>query len=1312
MTSPFSAAKQDKRGLPENPTGASEKAPAEPSKTKLSEEDELSRAAELDRAERIETRRKTIEGKTDVRLDVLEAQTRSLDKKTPELINSIKPNESPEKQQSALDALYDVSVVMLAKLFSDGTIAEIDMNNFQRVRELGTPLAHADSIPAKNAALHKLREFADRINDPNAKSAKWFIERWPAIIRSAQERNRDAQEAASVTKDTKLKPEEKWTVKGWVKENPKTAAVLAIAGAVGAFFAIRGICRWLSGHISGDEGKMQEKPRGITGWVKWIVGGGLAAFVLGGIFGFDKTVNWIKGLGESVSDAWHTLTGSNPELERNRTLYEKMSMRISGTMAEAVEADFLAELGSKKYKDIVEEDGIFAKYLLNPILESSAVDAVAQHSFGFIHTKEQRRQASAVRSYLRDPKRQEIIKKAGIEINKETTLTQVLAGLNSHFNAVEAGTAAAGAAAGAAAASAGIERSEIAPEISAETAKEKILPYLREHYGEISDEDYEKVIKMRYKELKETGRSRDYVRKFALSAREAGSEVGLTMRPEDKERDLIEAGNIIRRFLHDNRGLIAKLDIPEGATVGAVLLRITESGKPLASRDFSETMEKGLKLTDEDIEGIEERDELAKKLPTEKFRIYTKQRGMLLELVEDNTYIKLDHANKMIAAGTALAAAIRKKAIDEAPNDEERRKMQRMASDIEHKTISLSNAVTDRTNHWKAYTAAVRNNWPEEKFHEYFGSALQANFEQVAPLYANLEDEISEKHELRGIGAVAIAQLPRIAYIRFKAPLHYREWLTRYWGMFGMPTAAVARIRERLTRPRSGSRLTELRLHEADSRIRFELGGGDKTGAGSLQSRAAMEMEHGAPEHRLAKKRLLAEQAVLEHDEKMLQEQLKSERLEDEIKKLRNVKSRTPAQNAHLKHLEDEATTLKRTLTDMHIKRTELDKKAISEAASDFYRRVSRSPDAALNQRQWLELDDLARRGAAFNRDAVRSGETLIQKIAEAQRRGASEAEMKALRKTFEETVAQIPLVQKTLLGRVFEIIKDFTHTRREISGAARATGELAEDQQEKFRHVIAKILHQQQKGGAAKVRPEFAPTMRISKGKIVFYTLTLAVIAGGSTWFNKDERTTWVQAGKQAALDMMPLFGTASDFYTAYHGKEKFTGRKVTGYERYLMRPLFGLLGAGSDALLIAGVGLWARGGLTTIRGGMEAARIGKLQRGAIVAASRGQGIGAREAVAAMGRSAKETAGEIAGRAAEATARAREEGGRLMAALRKFSTVGTVATIGLGVGGLALNLVKTDEIEVPPEVQQLGVVENLDAYESYGEDAAFSAAA
>lgn len=1281
-------------------------------------------------ARRIAMKGESTRGRADVSLDSLRerTKTRTYDKQTPDLINGLALSESPEKQQEKFDALRDVSVIMLATLLYNNPDLEkkFDLGDFANIPLLGEAIAQSNPRPAENAAFHKLRELRDH---PESETSKYFSREWPTLVRNAKEISRNISVAASTNLSQTLQKSDRWTVKGFIHKHPKWSAAIAVAGAVGGFLLVRGIYRALTKSSEEAEKtgeKKDEKPKSAWGWIKWAVGGALAVFGLGYIFGWDKTLNWIKGLGEKAKDAWNSVFGEDPEFAKNKEMYARMAGRIEKEMSGeetkvAIEPKFLASLADKKYNDIVDDDSWLnktAEWLTDAVLDNDAVNAVAKRLPGnFIYTKAQRNQYRAIRAYLKGSDRQRLISEIGI--GSDATLGQVLLKLDQKLNQRDG-------------APDGTQPGEKGPEWTSDQVEARMLPYFKENYGtEIAPEDFRKVAKISYRDLMAGKGARAYFESLRTRTREAGAEMGVTTATTSAEQRLIDAENIVRRFFMDNESLLKSLNLPAslpaGATAGEVLLAIAKSGK-LDTMKRKEIMGAiaGVAISDEEIEGIAERDELAKRLPEEQFNIYVAHKKMLREMMDDHVWVSNEDADRMIAASLALAEKLEK---EPPPEKAEREKRWKLVSQLRRKAEDIRIARLKRSEQLKVYKALLVRNGGNDDLHVAFLNIQKAN-DDLSKAYAIQERTVAKERLWQSIGMLAGLQLPRAAYVYLSAPPRYRAFVRHYYGSLGLPTAAVARISEKIRRPSGGLALAELRVEEAERRLRGDLGGADEFGAGKLEDRAG---DLGKPSNidpiERAQHRYAAEKAHYDYEVKIRDAESKLADLRSQAEGLR--KSGAVQRVADIDKID---TSIAKQVEEIaHLKRARIpiEQKAIAEAADELYNRLEKIGTGALSKERWREIDDLARRGAENNRSIMYAGEEILEDIRKAAVRGAPEAEIKALQKSFNNLVGSISTTQKSILqrlaaflevrigmagklaakavrapGHALEIVKG----RRDIVIPA-LEGKLEHADQKHFRKVLATILHWQKKGKAAKVASENTSLLRVIKGKLFFYGLSLGAVgavASGVGLATMDKKTGFKRAAGQAAFDIAPVTGTISDILTAVQGREVISGRKVTGFERWAIRPAFALVGAASDILLIAGVGVGMRAGLTALRGGVEVARLARLRTAVQLA-------GEAAAKAAGKSAAKEGAATATEASSRAVAKETADGAnRILAFLRgidKRRTVATVSLTALGIGvPLAMSFVKQDEMNVSPGLEAIaggadGKIDDIDI-EKLGEEA------
>lgn len=1244
--------------------------------------------------------------RTDISIDTLRerTKTRSYDTKTPELINSINLSDSPEVQGEKLDALRDVSVMMLATAyyFNPDLEKKFDPTAFENVVFIGNELSGRDLKPAENAALNKLRELSTH---GDSEVSRQFRSEWARIARSAKTIGRDIGLAAEYDPKQPLKASEKWSVKGFIHKYPKTSAALAIGGAIGGFFAIRGLCKWMFGGNENNQqavapsGTVSEKPSSPWGWVKWAAAGGLALFGLGSILGWDKTLKWIKDAGGSAKDAWESLFGENPEYKKNKAMYDRMAKRINAQQSSNVKPEFLAKLGAEtKYNDFKDEswwNGILAKAqeLIgeNKTISGGATGVAAALAVGrflgpmagisaglmaggglvglLTGSPEERKQADAVRAYLLSPENQQVI--SGITTNDDTTVAEIIVRIDTELERKHGGTPD----------KQGESTSSPPPEVLAANIESRALPYLEKRYGvAISPEDYRKISVAPYNQIMAWKGTQSFVQSAGLKLREAGAEVGLSQTPSETEKRLAKAEDVIRRFLKNNETLTVSL--PEGATVGMAIAKIFESGR-LLQENVAQAEKEG-PLTDETVGGTAHRDELAKRLPAEKFAIYEAQRRILTKLLEKNNYVDESDVPKLIAVANAVAEKMDEKASG-SPKENDRKKYWELAESIRKRVKDLSLAFLVLTDKKKAYTATIEKNAPKEEIQKTFLD-FQQKSNEVATSYNLLEGLLAKEKQWKSIAILAGLQLPRILLVHYSTPEQWRSFAREYWGHFGLPTAVAARITESILRPSKGLKLAELRVAEGQSRLHGALGGATPGSDTSLKARAKMDKNIpwdglSAPE-KAARARYMAEEKLHEHDIHVRNAEAKVDDLQRQLAQAK----RDPSKTSIVSTLEKKLTAETGGLQKLHIERIAKEKEAISEASREIYTRLEgTAQNRALNGREWHELDDLARRGSEHQRDMMHIGEDLYQRIQRAAASGASEVEIRALQKSFNETMGDFSTTQKGLLQRFGGFIEkrmgrtaaavveapDYARRiireRRVIGSASRTS--LSELDQRHARKVLGTLFNWQRKGS----KDPGGSLLRIVKGNKTLAFLTLALIPIGIGVATKDEKTSFTKAAGQATVDLLPITGTISDFTTMITGREVVSGRQVTGTERWVMRPIFGVLGAISDAaLLLGGVGLLARGGISTLRGAKMIATAERL------------GVKGTEA-------ATEAVAKAAARKAAATAATKGIATtRLIDYLNRTAKVGAVATITFSAGMMALNLIKSDEMEVSPGIEAI----------------------
>lgn len=1243
-------------------------------------------------AERTEARRMALKGesargRTDVSLQSLQerTRTRSYDKQTPDLINELTLSESPEKQQEKLDALRDVSVIMLATLLyhHPDLGQKFDLNDFANIPLLGEAIAQSNPRPAENAAFHKLRELRDH---PESEISKYFSRQWPTLVQNAKNLSRDISVAASTDLSRPLPESDKWTVRGFIHKYPKTTAAIAIGGAIGAFFLIRGIvraCTKSSDEAAAAGDKKDEQPKSSWGWVKWAVGGALAVFGLGYIFGWDKTIDWIKGLGEKAKDAWNSVFGEDPEFAKNKEMYTRMAGRIekemSGTEAKVrIDPKFLASRHNDRYKDIIDDDSWLYKNTIGAVLDTDAISAAAKYLPGHpVLTKEERNQYRAIRAYLQGADRQALIAEMGV--GSDATLGDVLARLDQKINEQEGVPAKPG---------------ERILEWNSARVEGSMLPYFKENYGtEIVPEDFRKITSLSYRDLMAGKGARSYFESLRGAAREAGAEAGVTTATTPAEQRLIDTENVIRRFFLDHEDLLNSLHLPDalpaGATVGSVLLALLKAGKfdELKKKGATETLQ-GIIVADDEVEGTGRRDTIAKKLPEDLWNLYRAQKRELRDMLDNGNYAKTGDAQKLMAVGRDLIEEINRKAMEE-PDKTKRNAIFALASGVRAKIANLEQALKERTDAWNAFDHALENNPSTDSIHEAFVKVTEKN-RDVSNAYADLEKPLVQERQWRSIGVIIALQGLRIGYVHYQTHDIYKAWLEHYYGRLGVPTALAKRINGRLRRPATGMALLERQIAEGEARLTGNLANNLKSRAKVTDDSAPLPSEKeiagfNDPNHRTAMRRYKSERALLEHNRRLLDLEREVIDLERDAVLLRKRPTDATVV-ANLAAIEEKLAEKMPALKKLRMERIELSKGALAHATEDVYKNVGpKAKERALTPSEFEQLDDLARRTAEHNRELMRTGDGLLKDIRRAAAKGDA-SEVARLQRMFNDTIAEIPKVQKGAIGRFFEFVGTFLRERKNISRAAVGT-ELNDEERRSFRKVFAHFLHWQRKAAkpAASAATESTSMLRMVGKKLRFFKLamggSLAAAAGIAT---RDKQTGVLPAIGHAAFDIAPVTGEYSDFYALATGREIFTGRKIGKFERFVVRPGFGVLGLASDALLVMSFGatFGVSAGVSSLRGAYGAAKLARMGGKAL----------AQGAAKKAGKEAAEAGAEAAAKtAARATAEAgATEVGLFATVLRRVQKTGTVATVGLGIAGLTMSLVQSDEMEATPAMDAI----------------------
>lgn len=1255
-------------------------------------------AAEQRQVGRMETMTGSARARTDISIARLAEKAGELtkDKQTPQLINELNFAESPDtpSQTRRFEAFCAVTPIAFAKILYSHPALEQNM---------GKPLEHLELFESKlsavsaavpvepsgppadrqavNAAFRKMREFRDH---PDHAVTARFHELWkgsagkPSIAKLAVDTAKGMRTAIAVDLSQPAAPQEQGTITQYIRENPKKAAAYGILGALGLFAIGYGIYKLIRGNQPQNQPQAgAEAPTGKTGWLKWLPVFGLGSLLGWGVF------KWIKdGLKLDPKGIWDSMFGENPEWAQHREVYTRMAGIISKEMAIGVDKKFLAEVATEKYSDVVEDESWWQEYL------SSASDAVTDTPvIGRVatalgaHTKGQRQQMKVIRAYL-IAHQAEVVALPNFDAST-MTLGQVLVRLDAKLHGTAQPT---GATPGASPAPAPTG----APETAA-TLEARLLPHLERQYGaSVETKHVQCASVVPYKQFMLAAASRSKAQEYWNKARTVlAEETGFVPATTQEQESQLRAETTLRRFFQDNERLLT--DLPASATVGMALARLMEHEAELGTRVLPD--QEISKLDEAHMPGIIELEAAARLLPPEKFALFQKQHRELEDMVKDGQIVTDYEVETLTAAGEKILETIQEKKIN--PNPAERAKYAKMEQALLFRIKRVREALTARNAAQNAYHLVIQQNLPEAQFHLAFASLQKRNDELLSACNV-IDTMLAQDRMLESIAVLAGVQAGRIAYVYATRPPKYRAYAKHYYGILGGKKikAVLSGI---FGKTPTGVALAEQRVRDAELRLNGPLGGADSTGmSGSLKQRANLRSDTSGLRdvEKPARNRYISELDLLDHDKKMLASEQEIEVIRRDLAQLKQSRSTVDARKAA-----DVEKLLKDRLSDaktMSRARIILEQEAIADAAEDLHVRIAKNPGEAFSENKWNEIDDLAQRGAANNRSIMKEGEEILQDIQRAVRRGATAAEIQALQIQFNTMLGGVTQNQKNLMMKLANFIELRLGKRvgRMAGKAMRAPGAVSEGLGEAvairdvrtglnegadakhFRKVLATILHWQKKSSGVKAAQDGRPMFQVVKGKAKFLGLKLGImgaVAGTVGAITSDKQTGWGRATGQVAIDMAPLSGTASDFYTAVTGREFLTNRTVTGFERLFMRPLCGVVGLASDVLWIAGIGVAMRGGVNLVKGGMEVSRVARLRTAVDVAAEAGT------------KAAAKTAARAAGNAPQ-------DAGMIMNFLRGVDQHRTIATIGLTAAGvgvpLTMSLFQEDEWEVPEAIQ------------------------
>lgn len=405
-------------------------------------------AAERAEARRMEVRGELARGRVDISLDTLQYKARDLE--TPKEINEINFFESPEVQRPRLEALRDVSIIMIANLLhADHDLEKkVTLSSFADLVQLGSHLSKIRMGPAENAAWHKLQELAGHSNSDVAvafiqgidrKTGKKEYPSWQELVAVVRDVERDMRALETADLRSRHAPEEKGVVSktvNFVKKHPLISLGLALAGAGLIYKAISGIRNAFSPSPS------EKKER--TGFMGWFVGVGatiLAIFGLGKFLGKDGVKNFFKekmGWNLDSSRAIQALTlisqGKFKEawevawegVDDKADFHQKMADHITKDMKSrvAVSGKTLFELSDDSFENCMHG---FAQTQDDVSMWARKYGGNFVSFLGF-DSKRKNEEQIVVRNFLKkhEVRMRQMMKKNGKEIDEDTTIGEIL----------------------------------------------------------------------------------------------------------------------------------------------------------------------------------------------------------------------------------------------------------------------------------------------------------------------------------------------------------------------------------------------------------------------------------------------------------------------------------------------------------------------------------------------------------------------------------------------------------------------------------------------------------------------------------------------------------------------------------------------------------------------------------------------------------------------------------------------------------------------------------------------------------------------
>jgi hypothetical protein len=258
--------------------------------------------------EEIESRKKeakvkTTENASDIKREVLGSEVVGADKETVELIASIDTEKSSSEQLQAWSRLETVSYTLLGKLFDKGFKKEL-LQVLESFRSIDVPQDMTVNGPEK-VVLKKLKEIASQTASPLFLDKK---ESWKEFVEKAYSVYKKSAKAREYLENPGEDEKAPWLVKQ-IKKHPVAAAVCMGAGVYGIYhFFFSDDTESSSG---GEKKESLMDKIGLGGTKKKLIGTALALLVLGTLVGQDKITEYLGKLSnlstENLEKAWELI---------------------------------------------------------------------------------------------------------------------------------------------------------------------------------------------------------------------------------------------------------------------------------------------------------------------------------------------------------------------------------------------------------------------------------------------------------------------------------------------------------------------------------------------------------------------------------------------------------------------------------------------------------------------------------------------------------------------------------------------------------------------------------------------------------------------------------------------------------------------------------------------------------------------------------------------------------------------------------------------------------------------------------------------